>query len=159
MSSDAQRQAAQAIVKAFGDTSKASPHVAFKGIGPLNRWVIQKELSARIDRPYLILQGDAGLCGPASLAYEVAKHDSVAYVKAVIDLYEKGRARIGKWTLEPSSSLKDYSPRQHKGAVHYADWILLASIRDCENWFFDYAHLDDMGGTSASDMADIMKKV
>lgn len=113
--------------------------LARKGTGKfihISRNDVGKSLLDRVDNPSKINQGTSSLCAPAALLYNVALTDPDKYVTFVIDLFEKGRASIDKLTVEPSSDLKTYNLSSSK--VDPADWITLASIRDSENWFYDY---------------------
>jgi len=127
---------------------------AFTG---LDRIEVFDALDQRIDHPHLIYQGKAGLCGPAAILYNYALHDRVGYTKLIIDLFEHGRGMLRHWKLTPSRALKDHV-FSHKAHVTPADWMALASIRDCENWFFDYQTATNEGSTPHSEMVDIFKK-
>jgi hypothetical protein len=94
----------------------------------------------RVDHPDKIDQGSSSLCGPAALTADLATNDPVAYVKFVISLYEKGVADVQRLHISAGTDLRRYDPA---GKVAPADWIPLASIRDSENWFFDYQSADD----------------
>jgi hypothetical protein len=107
--------------------------IAFKII---SRYEVATGLRERIANPGKINQGRAGVCPAASLVHILAKDRPDVYARLVIDLYEKGVGRIGTWEIKPSSDLKNYTI-PHR-AIHPADWIPMASIRDSENAFFDY---------------------
>src|SRR5580658_7440780 len=139
----------------------------------IDRQAVAATLRSRLDNPYGIYQGSAGLCGPAALSFEIAKSRPQEYVNVVIGLYENGTAKLGNWQLQPSAALRQAA---NPATIPAADWILLASIRDCENWFFDYTtdeYDDDKnhpyltwffsrekgGGTYASEMVSMMKNI
>lgn len=42
--------------------------------------------------------------------------------------------------------------------VPQADWVIMASIRDSENWFFDYQDATDEGGAWGDEIANWMRK-
>jgi hypothetical protein len=44
-------------------------------------------------------------------------------------------------------------------SVPAADWVVLASIRDSENWFFDYESIKDSGGSSSGEAIKWMEKM
>ncbi|NUQ74363.1 MAG: hypothetical protein HUU21_12470 [Polyangiaceae bacterium] len=101
-------------------------------------------LRARIIDPKIINQNHTMLCGPAAFVYSMASQDPVAYARFIIDLYEKGRATVGKMTVSPSGALMRYSVPA--GEIHVADWIPLASIRNSKGSvvFFDkYDSVDE----------------
>ena len=115
-------------------------------------------LTARVDRPSLINQAGSSLCGPSSLLFNLATRDPVTYVKFIIGLYERGDARIGQLEVKPGKDLKGYDPA---GKIAPADWIGLASLRDSENWFYDYQSVDDefAGITLPSHLEGWFKKI
>jgi hypothetical protein len=97
-------------------------------------------LLARVDHPDRISQGDSSLCGPAALVFNLASRDPVAYVRFVIGLYENGTATLNRLRVKPGSDLRGYDL---KARLDPADWIPLATLRDSENWFFDYQAVDN----------------
>jgi hypothetical protein len=42
--------------------------------------------------------------------------------------------------------------------IDEADWIIMASIRDSENWFFDYTSVKSDGGTTNREFNDMLSK-
>lgn len=101
----------------------------------ISRARVANGLIVRVHAPSSINQGTSSLCGPASLLFEVATRDPEAYVRYVVGLYEKGLGRIEKLEVKPGGDLKEFDPGRN---VEASDWIALASLRDSENWFFDY---------------------
>ena len=122
-----------------------------------HRATIASELVARVKDPILINQGQVGLCPSAAVVYSLAKSNPADYARAVTRLYEYGRATIGEWKLEPGSDLKTYKLPATAG-IPEADWIIMASIRDSENWFFDYQSETDEGGAWGGEVAKWLKK-
>src|SRR5262249_40807063 len=102
----------------------------------INRTDLASGLVARIEDPNRINQEGTPLCGPASLVRSLATDDPEAYARAAIDLYTRGTTRIRTLTIEAGGELKRSAPQ---GATDPADWIMLASIRDTDNWFFSPA--------------------
>jgi hypothetical protein len=90
-------------------------------------------LTVRINDPNRIAQRATPLCGPASLVRAVASSNPDAYARAAIELFENGRTRINNLAIQPGRELIGDPP---EGNTDVADWILLASIRDSDNWFF-----------------------
>lgn len=133
------RREAKLLVIAF---AKRSTPQAFPRV---DRLAVARGLMARIDFPGLIHQQVTSLCGPASLLFDLAIHDPVAYAQFGIDLYELGIAHIRKLEIKPGSDLKNYAIPPESN-VDAADWVTMASIRDSENWFFDYDEVDDEVG-------------
>ncbi len=101
----------------------------------------------RIGNPGMIRQGAASLCGPAAMMFSYATDWPVAYVRFAVDMYEKGKANLGRLLIKPGGDVRDYTPPRSISAI---DWLTMASIRDSENWFLDF---DDTG--RISDMAGI----
>jgi hypothetical protein len=99
-------------------------------------------LKARIDRPDLINQATTNLCGPADFTRDIAIDRPKEYAQAVISLYETGSARIGTFNIKPGSDLKKHMAPV-TSAMDPSDWIILASIRDTDNWWFDYESQSD----------------
>jgi hypothetical protein len=121
---DPRKSKARVLVQQFA----ANPST---GVWPyLARCQVAQQLMARIEAPYLINQGNAGLCPSAGVVYALASSRPDEYVKTVIDLYDMGRTQINNWKIEPTSDLKKYWV---PGSTPAADWIILASIRDSEN--------------------------
>jgi hypothetical protein len=102
----------------------------------LHRDEIGIGLLMRIANPGILRQGQASLCGPAALLHGVASDQPGQYARFAIDLFENGRAKIGRLLIEPGKAVRSYLPQT--GEIHQVDWMTMASIRDSENWFFDY---------------------
>ena len=97
-------------------------------------------LKERIVDANKIDQRGSSLCGPTVLVRTIASTDPVAYVRYVTDLYDHGRSVIGRLVVEPGEDLRSYDLAQQLNA---ADWIALASLRDSENFLFDYDEVSD----------------
>jgi hypothetical protein len=116
-------------------------------------------LRMRLAQPGGIDQGQSSLCGPAALVFRILTHDPLDYVKFVVDLYWTGTASMGNLKITAGVDVRKFDPT--KGAMQAVDWIALASIRDSENWFFDYQSSDDefAGITLPSHMESWFKKI
>lgn len=141
--------------------AKVAAFRAGKGGGKfkhLSRKSVADGLDVRIDKPEKVNQGYSSLCGPSALVYQVARDQPEAYAQFAVDLYEKGRGRIGKLSVEPGSDCRNYNLPASSG-MEAVDWLTLASIRDSENFFFDYQSYKDTGAgiTMPGDMEDWMK--
>ncbi len=121
----------------------------------LNRYDVAVGMLMRIANPGLIRQGEASLCGPAALLYNIASSSPVMYIRYAIDLFEKGQAKLGRIHVKPGSDVKNYSP-----SLSQVDWLTMASLRDSENWFFDYdsAGREVAGITLPGELADWFRK-
>ena len=126
------KQAAIGLVNQFASQSS-------QGVWPqIDRNALAAGLIARINDPNLINQMGTPLCGPASLVRAIDDNTPIIYAQAAIDLYTRGTARIGNLDVRPGSELKQSAPQ---GNTNPADWIMLASIRDSNNWFLSPAGL------------------
>lgn len=85
-----------------------------------------------------ISQRRSSLCGAAAVMFCLVNRDPMAYVRYVIDLYEKGSAQFGTLTVKPGDACRNYAPKQ----IDEVDWIALASLRDSENRFMSYASVE-----------------
>jgi len=72
----------------------------------LDRAKIAAGLRDRIDDPDHINQGGTSLCGPADFIRDIAEDKPVDYARAVIELYENGKTRIGTMDLKPCHDLR-----------------------------------------------------
>src|SRR5262249_24657836 len=97
-------------------------------------------LLIRIANPNVMNQGQSSLCGPTNLICSLATDQPAQYARYAIDLYEKGKAKIGRLLIEPGTGVRDYLPP--RGAIPQVDWLTTASLRDSENWFFHYDSVD-----------------
>lgn len=123
----------------------------------LHRATIAAELAERVMDPTKINQGNVDICAPAALVYEIAKTRPEDYVTAVTELFDNGQTTLGKWKLTPNEDLRRYAiPEDAK--IAEADWIIIASVRDSENWFFDYSSYKDKGGTTNREFNDMLSK-
>jgi hypothetical protein len=110
----------------------------------------------RIAKPSLLRQSDASLCGPTSLLFSILQDQQIQYARYAIDMYEKAHAHIGRIWVKPSPGIFRYVPRQ----IDPVDWLTMASLRDSENWFFDYdnAKKEFAGITLPGELADWFRK-
>lgn len=137
---------------------------AFEAVGAqgvfkkISRQAVGNGLRVRVNDPFRIDQDTSSLCGAASVLFTEAKDDPVAYVNLVAALYDTGRGKLGKREIKPGSDLKEYQP---PSSIDPADWIPMASIRDSENWFFDYESVKNefAGITTPSEMKKWLKGV
>jgi hypothetical protein len=101
---------------------------------------VARDLRERLAEPWKIRQGESSLCGPAAFVSSVLIHDPVEYISFVTSLYLSGSATLRRLTVRAGADVRMYAPARR---VPAADWIALASIRDSENWFFDYQAADN----------------
>ena len=70
----------------------------------IRREEIAEQLAERIDKPGKIRQHMYSLCSQTALLNNMAYSDPVTYVRLAIDLYERGRARLGGCPPAPCDS-------------------------------------------------------
>ena len=116
------------------------------------------DIIKRIADPGLIRQGTASLCGPSALLFSLAMHNPTRYVNFATDLFDKGTAKMGKLVIRPGSDCRNYKPPT--GKIAPVDWMTAASLRDSENWFFDYDSVkkEFAGITLPDELASWFKK-
>lgn len=105
------------------------------------RILVAHGLRARLKEPSLINQGDASLCGPASLMYHIASEDPETYAHYVMNLYDAGVGYLGRTKVKPSAACRNYTP--NPAQIPAVDWIALASLRDSENEIRNYDDVSD----------------
>jgi hypothetical protein len=128
----------------YVETARSSAVVKNISVWPhINRTALIAGLRARIKDPDKINQENTSLCGPADFIRDIAEDRPKEYAQAVIDLYEKGTATIGTFTIKSSDSLRSHAlAKIPSGVIDASDWVILASVRDTTNWYFDYAAED-----------------
>jgi hypothetical protein len=101
----------------------------------LSREDVVDGLMTRVNDPYTVKQGQASLCGPASLAFSLLRAAPEVWVDYVTGMYDYGSAKLGTLMVEPSAAC-----RQARASTKIApvDWVGLASLRDSENTLFNY---------------------
>jgi len=115
----------------------------------IRRDALAEGLIARINEPKQISSAASQLCGAASVVYNLAQTDPSAYAKLAIGLFEKGEGKVKSLTIKPSADLRKTAL---PGGNDPADWIVLASLRDSENWLFTY-HGDERWKIPYSDVS------
>lgn len=133
-----------ALVQKFAARSGAS---AFPGLG-VSRATFAMDLMDHINSPSSINQQNSSLCGPSVFLYSLLTKTPETYAQYVIDLYEKGYAKIGALTVKPGADCKSYRvPAASGRTISAVDWVSLASLRDGSNAWFDYQDpTDDASG-------------
>lgn len=125
---------ASALIEAFRKGTKRAFLV-------LDRTKIADGLANRLASPDSFNQGGTWLCGVATFVRVWAFDHPVEYVKLATDLFETGQGRLqghakyGGKAITPSTALKASPGRPD---MDQADWIVLASVRESFNDFFNY---------------------
>jgi len=98
----------------------------------VDKTALANGLIERINDPNRIDQAATPFCGPTTIIRSLAMSNPVAYAQAAIDLYLRRSARVNNLVLTPGNELVGSAP---PGRTNPADWIMLASLRDSQNWF------------------------
>ena len=130
---DKRKHRAHALVKSFARSKAAGKFTK------LSKARILKQLSARIEKPSIMRQRRAPLCGPVAVLVALARIDPERYVRMARALYETGQFRIGKLCIKPDKHLYCQEARRD---VADLDWMLAASMRDSRNVLLDYEGTD-----------------
>ena len=107
----------------------------------LNRDEVGVGILLRISKPGLVRQGDASVCGPAAMLFSLLEDHPGAYAQFAIALYEKGKANMGKDTIEPEIRVRQYAPPSN--SIDPVDWLTMASMRDSANWYLCFDSTKD----------------
>jgi len=123
----------------------------------LDRSRVGVDLLLRVANPNIINQRQAGVCGPVAFLYGLAFDSPAAYARMGIDLFENGRAKVGRMDVSPGSDCRNYSPPD---PLSHGEWVTAGSLRDSENLFLDYDDVDKnrAGGTGADEVAHWFEK-
>jgi hypothetical protein len=91
----------------------------------ISKSMVVAELKDTVDNRSSINQEQSSLCGPASFFYVLFLLSPDVYVRAVIDLFTHGKAKISNLSLQSSTDAANYSPSR----MRHSDWMLLSSIK------------------------------
>ncbi len=84
----------------------------------------------RVNDPHQIDQSGTNTCGPATYWYALAYYRPDLYVSTMIELYEKGNARLGKMNIQPSEEVfGSWKPNNYQ-QVALVDWIAFVSLKN-----------------------------
>lgn len=148
---------------AFGvseDTSSAAPLTARKAWPKLDADTVLNRIEDLSKNANLFNQGGIGLCTAAAFYHHVIQKDSAKFKLYANALYGAGKGFLGDLNVSPGYDLRnaDYTALAAKIAnmPPQADWMLMSSIRDSENWLFDYEGSNDESvaiSTSAKELS------
>ena len=106
---------------------------------------VMPRLQKLYQTPYLFQQGNLGLCPAATFFYHMYTLKPVETAQFAQDLYLHANGTLGKLVVRPGSDLlkADYHATIfiHKALRFFpdqADWMIMCSLRDSENAWFDY---------------------
>jgi hypothetical protein len=92
------------------------------------------DIESIVADPYNVKQHDTPFCGPASIVFELVSRNPIKYVGLLQSLYENGQFKLnnGKVVEARDKLLQSNVPN----GIEVANWMLLGTIRDAENWLF-----------------------
>ncbi len=111
---------------------------------------LENRINQLILNPHLINQ-IGGTCVIASVTYLWILKNSESFKAAVMDLYEKGEAKVGNYKIDPDDHLEkvqvNNNPKVYKGSgeLYQADWLILSALQDNVNCCIDFDGTDKDG--------------
>lgn len=146
-------------------TSPSAPLTTRKAWPKLDGNTVLTRIEKLSGNANLFDQGAVGLCTAAAFFHHIIQKNSSEFESFAKSLYGAGLGFLGKFKIAPDSDLRnvDYSALATKfpGLPPQADWMLMSSIRDSENWFFDFEGAPDEStaiSTSAKELSEWYKK-
>ncbi|MEM6838381.1 MAG: hypothetical protein AAF609_16175 [Cyanobacteria bacterium P01_C01_bin.120] len=105
------------------------------GVWPhLDKKAIVEAMRIRLHNPFKVNQGQQPFCGPASILFELIRKFPIRYVQLCQSLYETGGFETKTRYIQTSESLRQAS--QGELRMGPADWMVLATLRESENFLF-----------------------
>ena len=118
-------------------------------------------LEQLINDPNLVDQDGLNLCGPAAFLRIWLARDPLAVAELGCALYDDGISSFGGYVVEPSNEsliAEDYDQikADNEGELSpEADWMIMGSLRDAANLFFNYKGKPDEDIAAATTPAQI----
>ena len=105
------------------------------GVWPyLDKAQIVTEMRTRLHNPFKVNQGQQPFCGPASVLFELIRKFPLKYVNLCQSLFETGGFQAKSRLIQTSEALRHAS--QGELRMGPADWMVLATLRESENFLF-----------------------
>ncbi|MFN5848875.1 MAG: RHS repeat-associated core domain-containing protein, partial [Chitinophagales bacterium] len=132
-----------------------------------NRENMYSRNSELLSDPLSINQERSGGCVIAAVTYLLIRDQSFKFVQAIEGLYFKGSAKINSFNINPDDHLFNIDPTKEKDLTHdyksrSTDWMILSSIQDAQNKYFDYDGVksDNIGtGNTKNDIKELMSSL
>ncbi len=101
------------------------------GIWPaIDKSQLITDMRARLQDPFQVNQGSQPFCGPASLLFELIRHNPPKYVEICRNLYQVGGFHTKSKWITPSRSLREDTGNPD---MPLADWMILSTLRESDN--------------------------
>jgi Uncharacterized conserved protein len=143
----------------------AVPATSAKAWPKLDRTLVMSRLKTLRQNANEFDQGCVGLCTAAAFYHHITQKEPLQFQLFGQELYEDGFSYLGKLTVSPGNDLRntDYNALKSKypNLPPQADWMLMSSLRDSENWFYDFEGAPDEEtamSTSAKEMSNWYEK-
>ena len=120
----------------------------------VTRTAVASNLTDLINDPNKVVQGKLNLCGPAATVRTLLRRDPKLVADCVVQLVETGKGMFGRRNLEPDNDLRNQTYQSSWGC-DAAEWVLMSSMRDDENWWFDFEGTPDEDVSAATTPGEI----
>lgn len=109
----------------------------------------------------LFNQSNLGLCTAAVFYHHVIQFKSSDFSTFATTLYQKGSASLGSLSVAPGLLCRntDYAAltQQYSNTPPQADWMLMAGLRDSQNWFLPFEGAPDEAMSMKTPMEELSK--
>jgi len=125
----------QSALDAFRNSPRPGvwPHIA--------RADLIADMEDKLDDAFRVYQGNTPFCGPAAIVFELVSRQPARYVQICQELYETGSFQALTEEIEACEDLlnSEVPPPDSNTSIPIseADWMLMATLRDHANLFFD----------------------
>lgn len=123
----------------------------FQNIFTISSQKFISRIKILINYPYMIYQGNSGLCNTATFVYILMKDYPVKFVEFAFELLATGKGKIGNFKINTSNDfrkidfdkviLADLSLNRFR--TNEVDYLFLGAIRDSKNLFLDIEFNED----------------
>jgi len=141
------------ILDKMSDVSGSSESPSSGALGTRKAWpkldstTVLTRIQNLKNNANLFNQGTIGLCTTACFYHHMIQRNAAKFESFANALYGGGIGYMGNLRVAPGTDLRnaDYAALAAKYAnmPPQADWMLMSSLRDSENWFFDYEGAPD----------------
>lgn len=141
-------------VSMFFAKRKPNSKGVWKNITDIN---IRQPLIDRIYDPSKISQSNTNTCGPTSYVYALANRCPDLYTQLVLDMYSKGKSKLGGITFNPDTSTQQsWAPQSTRIAA--VDWVVIAGVKNTTTPDFDNPDESLDGITMPGELAKWLEK-